>query len=176
MSLDSDQIAALDGHYELLLRWNRKMNLTTVVKLTDAAIRHYCESLFVAAHLSGGAVVDIGSGAGFPGIPVAVARRDCTVDLVESNKRKAVFLREATRSLANVRVISERAEVLRDRRYNWLISRAVDPIELQKLRLAERFAILLGSDDAHLLKPDGVLPIPWGNRRVLAIGDVSRET
>jgi 16S rRNA (guanine(527)-N(7))-methyltransferase RsmG len=177
VSLDFDQLAALERHYRVLLQWNARMNLTTVVDLPAAATRHYGESLFLASKLSDGRVVDVGSGAGFPGIPVAIARPDCAVDLVESNQRKAVFLREATRGLKNVRVLGVRAETLNgpptdpeERQYDWLISRAVEPSELMRLRIGFRFAILLGADDAAKLSADEIIPLPWGDRRVLALG------
>ena len=61
--------AALEAHYELLMRWNRKLNLTSIRRLEEAVERHYCESVFPGAHLPAGAlrIADIGSGAGFPG-------------------------------------------------------------------------------------------------------------
>jgi len=91
------------------------------------------------------------------------------VTLVESRQRKAVFLREASRGMANVRLVVGRAETLQAQ-YEWLISRAVAPSELLKLRIARRFAILLGSEDAVELRADQVIPLPWGERRMLAIG------
>lgn len=163
------QVNALEQHYALLLRWNAKLNLTTVVRLPDAAVRHYCESLFLAAHLTAGRVVDVGSGAGFPGLPAAIVRSDCTFDLVESHQRKAVFLREASRGLSNVRVLSSRAEAIEDH-YEWLISRAVDPAFVRCLQLAPQFALLLGESDASSFPSARVIPLPWGERRVLVIG------
>ncbi len=175
IELSSDQLAELERHYELLVRWNRKINLTTVTELPVAATRHYGESLFLASHLTEGAVVDVGSGAGFPGIPVAVVHKGSRVDLVEAHQRKAVFLREASRGLGNVRVLDVRAESLRveegDRPYDWLVSRAVAPGDLVKLRLARRFAVLLGRDDASALGEAELFPLPWGDNRVLAIGN-----
>src|SRR5579872_7402885 len=72
------QVAALEAHYQLLLHWNRTHNLTTVAGV-EAVERHYCESIFLAAHLPPGElrIIDIGSGAGFPGYPVAIFRTDC---------------------------------------------------------------------------------------------------
>src|ERR1700681_467468 len=115
----------LQAHYELLLRWNRVLNLTTIDSLEEAIERHYCESLFLAVHLSPSPLhlADVGSGAGFPGIPVAVVRPDCTVTLIESHKRKAVFLREAARKLPNVRVLSQRGEDIKER-FDCAVSRA----------------------------------------------------
>src|SRR5581483_9324513 len=95
-----------------MVRWNKTLNLTRVESLEQAVERHYAESLFLAAHLPVGAlrIVDVGSGPGFPGFPVAVVRGDCAVTLVESHQRKAVFLREASRPLENVEVVAKRAE------------------------------------------------------------------
>src|SRR5271163_4237304 len=111
VSLSDDQLNRLHEHYTLLDRWNEKMNLTSVEPGAETVIRHYCESLFFAAHLENdaGSIADIGSGAGFPGVPIAILKPEFRVTLVESNQRKAVFLREATRLLPNVSVIAQRA-------------------------------------------------------------------
>ena len=71
-----DQIAELERHYDLMVRWNRTLNLTAVRDMVQAVERHYCESLFLAARLPQGnlKMADIGSGAGFPGFPIAVLR------------------------------------------------------------------------------------------------------
>ncbi|MBS1872014.1 MAG: 16S rRNA (guanine(527)-N(7))-methyltransferase RsmG [Acidobacteria bacterium] len=168
-------VAGLISHYELLLRWNPRMNLTTVTKPEEAAVRHYCESLFLAAHIGEGSVADIGSGPGFPGIPVALVDRSRRVDLVEAHQRKAVFLREAARDLPNVEVLSTRAEVVRGS-YDWVVSRAVDPREVLRLRIGSRFALLLGSEDADVAGADRTIPLPWGARRVLVLGAFSRSS
>jgi 16S rRNA (guanine527-N7)-methyltransferase len=170
VQLTPDQIGMLEFHYRLLLQWNRKMNLTTVTAVPDAAVRHYCESIFLAKHLTCGSVVDIGSGAGFPGIPAAIVRGDCQIYLVESNQRKAVFLKEASRGLANVSVLPVRAQAITDRIYDWLIARAVDPSALLDLRLASRYALLLGRTDAERIVGAELIPLPWGEQRVLLLG------
>ena len=392
LHLSDDQIFQLEAHYRLLLAWNARMNLTTVTKLPDAAIRHYCESLFLAAHLTPGgvpgdpssptgllpansgegrhvrssgadvgsdpgfreapaslakplpaksaefwqalssvgdrnsdprfrsaptsltnplpaksgeprqamsSVADIGSGAGFPGIPIAIALPEYQVNLIESNQRKCAFLREASRTLPNVHVIAKRGEdislrrqeagsaeeagvrregssklgeksgkraedsggcaeesgergeesgkrgeesggfreesgkrgeesgecgeesgkrgeepgrcreeyggcgeasqcgegsvkrratsgkceeelgrrleVVANRRhdftnpYDWVVSRAVNPKEVLRLRLSRRFALLVGEEDAKSLRGATLIPLPWGERRALAI-------
>ena len=156
--LTPQQLTLLEEHYRLLLRWNQKINLTRITSLQDAVRYHYCESLYLATRLPDGPlrIVDIGSGAGFPGIPVAIYRPDCTVDLVESHQRKEVFLREAARELTNVRVVAQRAESLTDS-YDWTISRAVRPEDVLQLDLAPQVAVL-GSDGESL---------PWGEKRAL---------
>jgi len=157
-TITDDQLALLEQHYQLLLRWNQKMNLTRITSLTDAVRYHYCESLYLAESLPQSAlrIADIGSGAGFPGIPVAIYRPDCEVHLVESHQRKAVFLGEATRKLLNTRVLPIRAEDVTET-YDWMISRAVRPDDVLKLNLAPNVSIL-GTQGEKL---------PWGESRAL---------
>jgi len=145
--LSAGQVALLEAHWELLKAWNRKINLTTITDLATAVERHYGESLFLGRHLPVGAwsVVDIGSGPGFPGFPVAVWRPECRVTLIESHQRKAVFLREASRKLPNVQVVAKRAEDVAER-FDWAISRAVSYEDLRGSlgRLANRAMLLTG--------------------------------
>ena len=184
--LTGRQVDLLESHFTLLDRWNRTLNLTSVRDLKDAVTRHYGESLFLAAHLPEkcASVADLGSGAGFPGIPVAVLRPECTVTLIESHQRKAVFLKEATRNLANVRVLAKRAEAVEEK-FEWLASRAVSVKEVLQFvpRLASNLALLLAQEDAaKLLAACGLrfeepIPMPWLARSVLLLGShVSRET
>src|SRR6266478_982734 len=81
------QLDQLEEHYELLLKWNERINLTRIRALKDIVQLHYCESLFLATILPQRArqIVDVGSGGGFPGIPVAILRSECQVTLVESH-------------------------------------------------------------------------------------------
>ncbi len=157
-TLTGDQLILLEQHYQLLLRWNQKMNLTRITSLVDAVRYHYCESLYLAQSLPQGAlrIVDIGSGAGVPGIPVAIYRPECEVHLVESHQRKAVFLNEAARNLSNTRIFAARAEDVRES-YDWMISRAVRPEDVLKLELAPNIAVL-GTEGEKL---------PWGESRAL---------
>ena len=165
-SLTLEQIDALEEHYNLLIRWNARLNLTRIESVEGAVRLHYCESLFVGTRLPTGPlrVVDVGSGAGFPGIPIAILRPECTITLVESHKRKGVFLREATRNLSNVSVVTDRAENL-EPRFDWIVSRAVAPTDVVKLKLANKLALLIGSDKVPGC--DRREPIPWGMDRYL---------
>jgi 16S rRNA (guanine527-N7)-methyltransferase len=176
LELSTAQIEALAAHYTLLVRWNRVLNLSSVNGLAAAVERHYCEALFLAAHLPPAPlrIVDIGSGAGFPGFPVAVLRPDCSITLIESHQRKAVFLREASRNLANVEVMARRAEDVRER-FDHAISRAVSYADLTRSlkELAGDADLLTGAEE-----PPAALgfwwkePIllPWGERRFLRCG------
>lgn len=174
--LSEAQIERLGLHYELLTRWNKVVSLTSVRTLEDAVERHYCESVFAALHLPEGAgsVADIGSGAGFPGIPIAVVRQECLVVLIESHQRKAAFLKEAARELGNVRVIARRAEDVAER-FDWVVSRAVRYSDiagtLKKLgRNAELLTGEVRAADLDGFEWQEPIRLPWGERRQLWIG------
>jgi 16S rRNA (guanine(527)-N(7))-methyltransferase RsmG len=182
LSLSANQVAQLFRHYDLLERWNRRMNLTSVEPGPATVTRHYCESLFFAAHLPAVrdtiTLVDIGSGAGFPGIPISVLRPNWQVTLLESNQRKAVFLREATRDMANVSVSAMRAEEASGE-FDWMVARALDAREVLASvpRLATRVGLLTGQRDfLDLGNAPGIgwlelVRLPWGDRRICAYGE-----
>jgi len=141
--LSKAQLEALERHYHLLLTWNEKLNLTRITAVEDATKLHYGESLFLGTVLPRGrlSIADVGSGAGFPGFPIAILRPECTVDLIEPHQRKAVFLREASRGIGNIRVLADRAETVTNR-YDWLVSRAVRTEDVLSQKLACHVAIL----------------------------------
>jgi 16S rRNA (guanine527-N7)-methyltransferase len=174
------QVEALHAHYELLLRWNSRLNLTRITSLDEVLERHYAESIFLAAQLPAGAwkVADVGSGAGFPGFPVAVLRPECQVTLIESHQRKAVFLREATRGMTNIAVRAKRAEDL-DEIFDWVVSRAVSVCDLQNVlgRLGGNAALLGGPEDLTRLPRFNwqSVQMPWGCQRYLHIGVITRD-
>jgi len=165
-SLTIEQIDALEMHYNLLIQWNARLNLTRIESVEDAVRLHYCESLFLGTRLPTGPlrIVDVGSGAGFPGLPIAILRPECNVTLVESHQRKGVFLREASRNLKNVSVVTERAENLKTE-FDWLVSRAVLPLDLLKMKLANNLALLVGSEEVPGANEREFLP--WGTGRYL---------
>ena len=167
------QLAQLEAHYSLLCRWSRKINLTSVASLEELVTLHYCESLFAGTLLPPEpvSVADVGSGAGFPGIPMAILRPDCRFALIESHQRKSVFLKEATRELSNVRVLAVRAETVTER-FDWMVSRAVKSSTIP--RLGRTVALLLSEADADEVQMDDVKldvrhKIPWGQHRVVLI-------
>jgi 16S rRNA (guanine527-N7)-methyltransferase len=185
--VSEQQIHQLHAHYELLLLWNKKINLTSVKPGVETVIRHYCESLFFGAHFPGNpeslTIADLGSGAGFPGVPLAVLKPGWRVALIESNQRKAVFLREATRDLSNVCVLAQRGEDV-SIAYDCLVSRAVSPPEVLKNvpQLASQVGLMLGEEDFSTVKSisniawSEPLRLPWGDRRICVFGEVSRGT
>jgi 16S rRNA (guanine527-N7)-methyltransferase len=162
------QLDQLNRHYQLLTSWNRRLNLTRIEDLEEVVRFHYCESLYVSTVLPPNPleICDLGSGAGFPGIPLAVIRPDIKVTLIESDQRKAVFLREAARELKNVKVLPARFQDC-GVRFDWVVARAVAVEEILACRLSPNFALLLSAKDA----PSGaeVLKLPWGRDRVLVV-------
>jgi 16S rRNA (guanine(527)-N(7))-methyltransferase RsmG len=184
--IGEEQAAFLERHYELMCRWNRVLNLTRVEALEEAVERHYCESLFLSERLpatAGERVADVGSGAGFPGIPLAVARPELAVTLIESHQRKAVFLQEATRGFGNVRVVARRAEDV-GKGFDWVVSRAVSYRDLEAAaeRFGARWALLGGVEEppTEWGASWDAIALPWGKQRYLRISrepiGVSRET
>lgn len=174
VELSADQVHQLEKHYDLLLKWNRVLNLTNLQGVEEIVERHYCESIFLAVHLPVGALTlaDVGSGAGFPGIPIATVRPECRVSLIESHQRKSVFLREATRELKNVRVLPERVENV-NTRFDWVMCRAVQfsGIEKPVSKIAASVAILgTQQPPPTSFTWNHSIHLPWGHQRHLWLG------
>jgi 16S rRNA (guanine527-N7)-methyltransferase len=100
LDLAPEQIEQFLVYLELLLKWNRKINLTALRTPAEIISRHFLDSLLLLPYLpETGRLLDIGSGAGFPGLPLKIARPGLTIDLVEATAKKASFLKEAVRRL-----------------------------------------------------------------------------
>lgn len=114
LTLSDDQIAKLSRYLDLLFEANQRMNLTRIESREAAELQHVGDALTLLVHLpkDGHRLVDVGSGGGVPGIPLAIARPDVRVTLVEATQKKAAFLKSAVEAmgLANVDVRAERAE------------------------------------------------------------------
>ena len=105
LELSEGTIVRFKRHYELLVTWNRKLNLTRVTEPEEAARRHFLESAYLATLVERPeAFVDVGSGAGFPGLPLACMWPESDAILVEPLVKRAVFLKEAIRALELPRV------------------------------------------------------------------------
>lgn len=120
-----DTVERLLDYLELLARWNATYNLSAVRDPNEMVTRHLLDSLSVLPHVVGERLADLGSGAGLPGIPLAIARPSLAVTLVDSNGKKTRFLRAAVRELglANVRVDECRVEQARGQ-YDCITARA----------------------------------------------------
>jgi 16S rRNA (guanine527-N7)-methyltransferase len=108
--LDSDQLKQLGRHVDLMLKWNKSINLTAITDPSEVAEKHVLDSLAVVPVLPGGSLLDAGSGAGFPGIPAAIARPQIEVALVDSVQKKVAFLKSA---LAELRLPNVKAYAVR---------------------------------------------------------------
>lgn len=174
IELSPTQVSLLEHHYNLLMKWNGVLNLTGLHDVAEIVERHYCESIFLAVHLPRGHlnVGDVGSGGGFPGVPVAIARSECLVSLIESHKRKSVFLREATRELKNVEVLGRRVESVISR-FDWGVCRAVRFSEIEgPMSKISRFVGILGTDQppSSCFTWNKPCKLPWGDQRYLWLG------
>jgi len=139
---------ALLQHLDLLEKWNRVHNLTSVRDAARAVSVHLLDSLAAAPYLSGKRFLDVGSGAGYPGIPIALVKPEIQMQLLDSNHKKCAFLRQviAELGLKNARVVCERAESWRPaERFDCIVSRALAEI-------AEVIGLV-----QHLLAPAGVI-------------------
>ena len=127
LSVSPDQIEQLVAYVDLLEKWNRAYNLTAIRDRRDIVDRHLIESLSIAPFLSGDSRVDVGTGAGLPGIPLAIIEPGVHYVLLDSNGKKTRFLSEVKRALAlsNINVETTRVESWRPgRHFDAVITRA----------------------------------------------------
>ena len=129
--LSNEQAAKLVAHLDLLDEWNARMNLTAIRDRPAQLTKHLLDSLAVQPYLVGQRVADVGSGAGFPGIPLAIVEPGRQFALIESTGKKCRFLEHVrdTLGLANVEVVQSRAESYRPEvRFDTVLARAVGPL------------------------------------------------
>ncbi|HAN55003.1 MAG TPA: 16S rRNA (guanine(527)-N(7))-methyltransferase RsmG [Betaproteobacteria bacterium] len=127
LALDEAQIASLLSYLELIRKWNRIHNLTALHEPEKMLTHHLLDSLAVAPHITSAHLLDVGSGAGLPGIPLAIARPDWRISVSDSNLKKASFQQQAVIELAlqNVQVVPGRVEDAPPQvKYAGVISRA----------------------------------------------------
>jgi 16S rRNA (guanine527-N7)-methyltransferase len=191
-TLVDPQLTSISIYIDMLIRWNSRINLTAVRGPEEIVTRHFGESLFAARQLfpgdsqhSSARVVDVGSGPGFPGLPIKLWASRISLTLVESNQRKATFLREVCRALTltDVDVRAERAESLPDLLADVVTLRAVEhfsTILATALRLVApggRLCLLIGEGQMrqaqsalHELVWDKPVAIPHSFNRIVLIG------
>lgn len=131
LDLDEAQLARLVAHLDLLDDWNSRMNLTAIRDRPSQLTKHLLDSLTVLPYLQGDRIADVGSGAGFPGIPLAIVAPHRHFTLIESTGKKCRFLEHVrdTLGLTNVEVVQSRAEGYKPEvRFDTVIARAVGPI------------------------------------------------
>ena len=187
--LESDTADRFAAYCALLLRWNARMNLTAVRDEEGILSRHFVESIATARALPAGigTLLDFGSGAGFPGIPIALCRPEILVTLADSQGKKAAFLREAARTLGvRVDIHSDRAESLTTQ-FDCVTLRAVDRINLaaqaasRLLQPGGWLALMTTDGELQPLREScgrqfvwtSPLPLPGSDHRVLLLGRIS---
>jgi 16S rRNA (guanine527-N7)-methyltransferase len=125
----AETLAGLGDFLDLLVRWNRVYNLTGLRDVDALIERHVVESLALQKHLRGQRIADVGTGAGLPGVPLAIAERNRQFTLIESRAKRVRFLRHVVGSLrlANAAIEHGRAELLRVEPFTTVLARAVAP-------------------------------------------------
>jgi 16S rRNA (guanine527-N7)-methyltransferase len=182
------QVKQIQRYMELLLAWNEKINLTALRNPLEILHRHFGESMFAAAAvpIQKGRLADVGSGGGFPGLPLKIIRPELQVVLIESNIKKATFLAEVIRDvrLADARVVVSRYEELTEEvaPLDFVCSRALGEFQpflewAAEPRVAARQAVLwIGARDLEEVQKIATwvwqepIPVPNSLRRFLLVG------
>lgn len=145
VGLDARAVAQFEAYLTLLLKWNARINLTATREPEEIVRRHFVESIFAAGQIpkKTKTLLDFGSGAGFPGIPIAICRPAIGVTLTESQGKKAAFLREAVRTLElKAEVWPGRVEEMDSARvFDAVTLRAVDKMAAASKAAVERLAV-----------------------------------
>ena len=133
--LTKEMISSFAKYRELLLSWNEKFNLTAITDLDEIEEKHFIDSLYLDKFVSldNKTLLDVGSGAGFPGIPLAIAHPTLKVTLLESNGKKVTFLKEVVKELrlTNVEVVQARSEEFSKREsFDIVTARAVKELNV----------------------------------------------
>src|ERR1700733_11739527 len=171
-------LAQLSSYLDLLLKWNARTNLTAIREPEEIVRRHFGESLFAARHIpvETKTLLDFGSGAGFPGLPIAVLRPKIQVTLAESQNKKSTFLREAVRTLGlqNVEIWPSRVESIPPNRlFNVVALRAVDEmataLPAARARITPGGQLLLLTTAAQASAGGTSIPLPNSKTGILHI-------
>jgi len=188
LAATGEQVLQIQQYIRILLQWNEKVNLTAIRDPLEILYRHFCESMYaaVAVPVEHGRLADVGSGGGFPGLPLKIMRPDLRVFLVESSIKKVTFLAEVTRELGltDVQVLARRYEELGEEAapLDFICSRALGefPAFLEWAKsdqiAAKRVILWIGARDLPEIQKirtwDWAEPIhvPNSLRRLLLVG------
>jgi 16S rRNA (guanine527-N7)-methyltransferase len=188
MTASYKQVQQIQQYIDVLLKWNDKINLTAIRDPREILYRHFCESMYatVAVPVENGRLADVGSGGGFPGLPIKILRPDLHIFLIESNVKKATFLAEVTRDLelTDVRVLVSRFEELAEEvaPLDYACSRALGEfgpfLAWAGSEVIAAKAVIMwigGRDMDEIRKIEGwdwreAIPVPHSLRRLLLVG------
>ena len=162
--LPGDAVEAMERHYRLLLRWNSAAKLTSITSLPEIVSRHFIESILAVPHLrpGGGDLVDIGSGGGFPALPILIMRPDYRGTLLEPATRKWAYLKAVIPEIG----LGARASVLRRRVDSRAEVAALGPFDCLTMRAVSSHEALIGG------AADGLRP---GGRALFFVGSEAVE-
>jgi 16S rRNA (guanine527-N7)-methyltransferase len=185
---DSGECASIRNYVSLLMRWNKRISLTTVVDPTKILRFHFGESIFAASivPIEKGRLADVGSGAGFPGLALGIAFRRLSISLIESSLKKAAFLAEVTRelNLANVEIIRQQyAEIPANlAQFDYITARALGNYQAlldwthRRMAATGRVILWLGEAESRSITIDrsfiwhAPVLIPGSRRRFILAG------
>ena len=185
--LSTEQVKQVVTYLDLLLKWNAKISLTAVRDPEEIVQRHFGESFFAAERAEvaqASTLIDVGSGAGFPGLAMAILAPQTRITLIESQQKKVAFLREVVRALqlGNISVYGGRAE--ESKLQSQIVTmRAVEkfetalPIAASLMEPEGKLALLIGASQAEITRRSPLnlvwldaLAIPRSRERILLIG------
>jgi len=136
ITLDSRKIQKFLSYHELIKKWNSKINLTSVTDDSEIIVKHFLDSLTVSELITDGPnILDIGTGAGFPGVPIAIVRESLNITVLDSRGKRIFFINEVLRELdlSNVKTVSGRAEDSNNGvpriNFDYVLTRAVGDIK-----------------------------------------------
>jgi len=188
LSVSDEQVLQIQQFMRILLLWNDKINLTAIRDPLEILYRHFCESMYAATAVpvEHGRLADVGSGGGFPGIPLKIMRPELRVFLVESNLKRATFLAEVVREigLPDTQVLVRRYEELGEEvaPLDFVCSRALGefPSFLDWARsqqiAAKQVILWIGARDLPEIQKVRTwewrepIPVPHSLRRLLLVG------
>ena len=175
VEMSAAAMAKLEKYYSVLTHWNDRLHLVAPCSPDEFATRHVLESLMLIKHLPANTkIADIGSGAGLPIIPCLIARPDLDATLIESSKKKAVFLREALKFVGRTAsIVPRRFEDITAPDVSFISSRALDqfirqiPVLLDWAPKGSTLLLFGGDELREQLKPDEEFLIPGSEKRYL---------
>jgi 16S rRNA (guanine527-N7)-methyltransferase len=185
---NEQQVLYIQQYIKILLTWNEKVNLTAIRDPLEILYRHFCESMFaaIAVPLESGRLADVGSGAGFPGLPLKILRPELHVLLIESNIKKATFLAEVIRELGltNTKVLVGRYEQMAEEAapLDYVCSRAFGEFEAflnwsgSGLLGVKEVILWVGGRDLEEIRAvkrwgwNEPIPLPHSLRRFILVG------
>lgn len=115
LDLEKEKIEKFKSYYEMLLEWNEKMNLTAITNIDDVIVKHFIDSLMILKFLTNEtkSLIDVGTGAGFPGVPVKIAKNELKITLLDSLNKRLIFLNALKEQLnLDFELVHARAEEL----------------------------------------------------------------